>query len=253
MPVVSDHVEIERKPKPKLGGGGPGKIGHRRGYGGGDEGDPDRGENSNERTERLLSYRILMMACIAMVAILFIALAVAYLYRRSILHWDQDSGADIHLWRPLVLPYLQLWINSLILVASSGTLEVSRRQMLKHSEFASMGIVPPSGQRELPWLAATLLLGLAFLGGQAVVWNLLRHQGLFLKANASSSFFYAFTGLHAAHLLGGLAALAWLIFRTWRPRRADFRQVAVQATGWYWHFMGILWFAIFALLYFTRK
>jgi heme/copper-type cytochrome/quinol oxidase subunit 3 len=53
--------------------------------------------------------------------------------------------------------------------------------------------------------------------------------------------------------VGGLIALAWLIFRSWRPRRRDFREVALQATGWYWHFMGILWLAIFALLHFTRK
>ncbi len=255
MPVARDHVEIERKPpsKPKTGGGGPGKIPHPRDFGGGDDGEPDRDENSSERSERLLIYRVLMVVCIVAVAVVFIVLTVAYLYRRSVLHFDEDKGEELHLWRPLVLPYLLLWINSLVLLASSGTLELARRQMTKQSEFASMGIVPPAGRRELSWLTATFGLGLGFLGGQALVWNTLRHRGLFLHANASSSFFYAFTALHAAHLVGGLVALAWLIFRSWRPRRRDFRQVALQATGWYWHFMGILWLAIFALLHFTRK
>lgn len=251
MPVVSDHVEIERSPK--LGGGGPGKIPHRYGFGGGDDGDPNRDENRNEQRERRLFYRILMVACIVMVAILFIALAVAYLYRRSVEHYDQDTNRVVHVWRPLVLPYLQLWINSIVLLLSSGTLELARRQMLRQSEFATMGIVPPAGRKELPWLLTTLLLGLGFLAGQVIVWNILRHQGLFLAANSSSAFFYAFTGLHALHLLGGLVAMIWVLFRTWMPGRTDFREVALQATAWYWHFMGILWLAIFALLHFTRK
>lgn len=251
MPVVSDHVEIERPPK--LGGGGPGKIPHRFGFGGGDEGDPNRDENRHEQRERQLSYRILMVMCIVMVAGLFIALAYAYLSRRASLQWDQDLHNEVRVWRPLVLPYLQLGINSLVLLLSSLTLELARKRLAKQSEFIALGIVPPTGRKELPWVLVTLLLGMAFLGGQVVVWNILRHQGMFLSRNANSSFFYAFTGLHAVHLLGGLVALMWVLFRTWRPRRMDFRQVALQATGWYWHFMGILWLAIFALLHFTRK
>jgi cytochrome c oxidase subunit III len=251
MPPVSEHVELERPPK--LGGGGPGKIPHRFGFGGGgDDGDPNRRER-NEQHERRISYRILMVICIFMVAVLFIALAIAYLFRRSVEHYDQDLHSMTHVWRPLVLPYLQLWINTLVLLLSSGTLELARRQLHTQSEFATLGIVPPAGRKELPWLLTTLLLGLGFLAGQAVVWNILRLQGMYLVHNSNSAFFYAFTGLHAAHLLGGLTAMIWVLFRTWRPRRVDFREIALQATSWYWHFMGILWVAIFALLYFTRK
>jgi cytochrome c oxidase subunit 3 len=251
MPVVSDHVEIERPPK--LGGGGPGKIPHRFGYGGGDDGDPERNENHHQQRERRLTYCFLVVIFIVAVTALFVALTVAYLYRRSVPYYDQDANREIHVWRPLLLPYLQLWINSFLLLLSSGTLELARQRLHKQSEFAAMGIVPPSGRKELPWLIVTLVLGLAFLGGQVSVWNILRHQGLFLAWNSRSSFFYAFTGLHGAHLLCGLIALTWVIFRSWKPRGTDFRQVALQATGWYWHFMGILWMAIFALLYFTRK
>ncbi|MBZ5532568.1 MAG: cytochrome c oxidase subunit 3 [Acidobacteriia bacterium] len=255
MPVVTEHVEVERKPdrKPKLGGGGPGKIPHRFGYGGGDDGDPERNENLNQQRERHLTYRILMAICMVAITTLFVALTVAYLWRRSVEHYDQDLNRVVHVWTPLALPYLQLWINSAVLLLSSGTLELSRRRLLKQSEFAALGIVPPAGRREMPWLFLTLLLGLAFLGGQVEVWNILRRQGLFLAWNSRSSFFYAFTGLHGAHLLCGLVALMWVIFRSWKPRGADFRQVTLQATGWYWHYMGILWMAIFALLYFTRK
>jgi len=255
MPAVSEHVDLERPPK--QGGGGPGKIPHRRGFGGGDDGDENRDKSRDssrdEQRERRMSYRIMMLVCIVAVTGLFIALTAAYLYRRSVVYYDPYSDRNTHVWRPLLLPYLQLWINTLVLAISSATLELARRQVFTQTEFATLGIVPPSGRKELPWLLTTLMLGLGFLCGQAVVWNILRHQGMFLAHNSNSAFFYAFTGLHAAHLLGGLAAITWVLFRTWRPRRLDFRAVGLQMTAWYWHFMGILWVAIFALLYFTRK
>ena len=56
MPIISDRVEIERKPK--LGGGGPGKIPYRRGYGGGDDGDHQPPEAFRSRNQRMRRYRI---------------------------------------------------------------------------------------------------------------------------------------------------------------------------------------------------
>lgn len=250
MPVVSDHVAKERKPK--LGGGGPGKIPHRRGYGGGDDGDRGRGKDPDSPNARLHRLRVGMALCIASVTMIFIGLTTVYMVRQNTRHWDQQLHKDVYDWIPVPLPYRQLWINTLILVLSSFTLELARRQMVKKAEFAQMGIMPPRSRGDLPWLTLTVLLGMAFLAGQAIVWTILRGQGLYLHANPSSSCFYLLTGLHALHLAGGLTALLYAACGRWLRLRFESQWIAVEVTAWYWHFMGLLWLAIFALLHFAR-
>ena len=250
MPVVIDHVAKERKPK--LGGGGPGKTPHRRGYGGGDDGDRGRDKNPSPRDARLRRYRIGMAACIASVTTIFVGLTTAYLLRQNTAHWDQHTQRIVYDWKPVPLPYRQLLINSLVLLLSSVTLELARRQMAKKAEFAQMGILPPRSRGEMPWLSFTMLLGAAFLAGQIIAWSILRHAGFYLRANPSSSFFYLLTGLHALHLAGGLAALLYAAGGRWVHLRFESQLIAVEVTGWYWHFMGFLWLGIFALLHFAR-
>lgn len=250
MPTTHDRVDIEHKPK--LGGGGPGKIPHRRGFGGGDDGDRDRSGDFFSSGQRLRRGRIGVAVGIACVSTLFIGLTVAYMVRQSTPHWDPILQRDVYDWKPLALPYRQLWINSLLLVLSSVCLEMARRFMNKKEEFAVMGIAPPVRGWDLPWLNLTAGLGIAFLTGQILVWNMLRAQGWYLRANPSSSFFYLLTGLHAAHLGGGLVALLYAACGRWLRVRFESQRIAVDVTAWYWHFMGLLWFGIFALLHFAK-
>src|SRR5215467_14544700 len=120
MPVVGDHVEKEHKPK--LGGGGPGKIPFRRGYGGGDDGDRDHRKDPSSRTSRLRRYRIGMAACIVSITVIFASLTVPYLVRQNIPRWDRVLERDVYDWKPVPLPYRQLWINSLLLLLGSVTI-----------------------------------------------------------------------------------------------------------------------------------
>jgi cytochrome c oxidase subunit III len=250
MPITSERVETERKPK--LGGGGPGKIPHRRGYGGGDDGDHDRPGDFFSSRQRLRRGRVGVAAGIACVTALFIGLTVAYVARQGMGRWDPGTRQFIHDWQPLTLPYRQLWINSILLLLSSVTLELTRRNMFRKAEFSAMGITPPRLRLDPPWLTITLGLGFGFLAGQLLVWNSLRSQGLFLRANPSSSFFYLLTGLHALHLAGGLIVLFYAACGNWLRTRFESQRIAVDVTAWYWHFMGVLWFGIFGLLHFAR-
>lgn len=250
MPTIHDRVDIERKPK--LGGGGPGKIPHRRGFGGGDDGDHDRSRNFSSASQRLRRGRIGIAVGIACVSTLFIGLTVAYMVRQSSPRWDPILQREIYDWKPLALPYRQLWINSCLLLLSSLTLELARRFMNKKEEFAVMGIAPPQVTWDWPWLNLTAILGLGFLTGQVVVWHALRAQGWYLHANPSNSFFYLLTGLHAVHLAGGLIALGYAACGRMLRVKFETQRIAVDLTSWYWHFMAILWFFIFALLHFAR-
>jgi len=250
MPITGEHVDIERKPK--LGGGGPGKIPHRRGYGGGDDGDHGGHDDFSSSQQRLRRGRIGVVIFMGCVTVLFVGAATAYLVRQGTPYWDQDKRQYVYEWRPLQLPYQQLWINTVVLALSSVALELARRRMLKEVEFSTMGIVPPRRKRDLPWLPITVLLGFAFLAGQLLVWTSLRSQGTLLSGNASKSFFFMFTGGHAVHLGGGLIMLLYAACGRWLQVRLESQRIAVEVTSWYWHFMGVLWFGIFALLHFAR-
>ena len=78
MPIISDRVEVERKPR--LGGGGPGKIPHRRGYGGGDDGDHGNSGDFRSREQRMRRYRIGMSLCIISVTAIFVLLTMVYVF-----------------------------------------------------------------------------------------------------------------------------------------------------------------------------
>ena len=250
MTRVSEHVGIERKPK--LGGGGPGKIPHHRSYGGGDDGDHGQPDDFLSAQDRLRRYRIGMVVTIIALSTFFAGLTVAYFLRLSVTHWDYDLRRSMRDWRPLALPYTRLFINTLMLLVSSISLELARRGLLAKSEFATMGIAPPRFKVELPWLGITVILGFAFLAGQIMVWNILRQQGIYFSSNTRSGFFYLLTGSHAAHLAGGLLALLWSLLAGSVRMRYESRQIAVTVTAWYWHFMGVLWVFIFALMHFSR-
>ena len=250
MPRISEHVGIERKPK--LGGGGPGKIPHRHGYGGGDDGDHGEPDDFVSPKDRLRRYRIGMAAAIIAFSAFFIGMALSYIARLGTFHWDPAIGQSVRDSRPLSLPYTRLFINSLVLIASSVTLELARRGLLAKAEFTVMGIAPPKFKTELPWLGITVVLGLAFLIGQVLVWNIMREQGVYMSSNTRSGFFYMLTGAHAVHLAGGLLVLLWACIANSMRRRFESRQIAIEVTAWYWHFMSVLWILIFGLLHFSR-
>ena len=131
-------------------------------------------------------------------------------------------------WAHLVLPSI-LYFNTLVLLLSSGSLELSRRSL--ESANREMGTL---------WLAVTLVLGAAFCVGQYMAWQNLRAQGLYLATNPNSSFFYVLTFLHVVHLVAGIAALGYVIGRLLLSSTA-LRRSLFENTAIYWHFLGALW------------
>ena len=100
----------------------------------------------------------------------------------------------------------------------------------------------------MPWVGITALLGIAFLGGQVVAWRQLLQRGYLLSANPANSFFYLLTGLHAAHLVGGVLALGYAYLTEFLSRPLERKRVVVDVAAWYWHFMGMLWLYVFAVI-----
>ncbi|MGB2604773.1 MAG: cytochrome c oxidase subunit 3 [Candidatus Sulfotelmatobacter sp.] len=165
------------------------------------------------------------------------AITMSFAALTSALVVRQGSGID---WQPITLPPI-LYPNTLVLLASSVTLEIARRRMAGYTRGIESQIAAP-----MRWLLITLSLGLLFVAGQYIAWLQLKAAGLYLATNASSSFFYVFTGLHAAHVLGGLAGLIYVISKL---HRSILRRSTFAAAAQYWHFMGILWLYLLWVLW----
>jgi cytochrome c oxidase subunit III len=225
MPGTTAAPDIELLIEDRRGGGG----GDQPPDGGDDGGDGDYGKRRRKGSPS--SRRFSTGIAIGMVSILmfFMALASAFL----VLHHTS------HMWVRVRLPGI-LWINTAILMGSSFALERARARL-------SLGDV--QGFRKL-WLVTTVM-GLLFVAGQLVAWRQLVSQGVFIASNQASSFFYIFTGAHGVHVLGGLAALLFVLLRNFEKSQTSI-SLAAEITSYYWHFMDALWIFLFALLYLGR-
>jgi cytochrome c oxidase subunit 3 len=175
-------------------------------------------------------YRTGMWLALLAIAMVFVAFTSAYVVRSGL-------GDD---WAAVALPSM-LWWNTLFLLASSVTMEKTRRS-LQEGLRATSNI----------WVTATAMLGLLFLSGQILAWQQLAANGIYLATNPSSSFFYLLTGAHAVHLVGGVAALLYLTLEAWRYRLGPAKRTMVEVTALYWHFMDGLWVYILLLLWWWR-
>jgi cytochrome c oxidase subunit 3 len=165
------------------------------------------------------------------------AICMSFAAFTSALIVRQGSSND---WRHITLPSV-LFLSTLLLLASSVTLEIARRRVASFMSGSAVQIAVPR-----LWLYLTLALGLLFVAGQYMAWLQLRSQGLYLATNPNSSFFYVFTAVHALHVFGGLAGLLRVIRKL---GNSSLRRSTLNAASYYWHFMGVLWVYLFLLLW----
>jgi cytochrome c oxidase subunit 3 len=143
-------------------------------------------------------------------------------------------------WTHIAAPRI-LFISTAVLLLSSCVMEMSRREF----DGASDSQIKDRG-KGLILLAATLVLGLAFVGGQYLAWRQLAAQGLYLATNPNSSFFYLLTGVHALHVLGGIVALVYLLAKL--AARGSVGRNLVNGVVVYWHFMAALWLYLLVVI-----
>ena len=102
------------------------------------------------------------------------------------------------------------------------------------------------------WLASTAFLGTVFLGCQAYEFTSFVHEGLTIRTNLFGSSFFTLTGFHGAHVSAGvlwlLTLLAIDIKRGLGPKDA----LIVDICALYWHFVDVVWIAIFTLVYLIK-
>lgn len=144
-------------------------------------------------------------------------------------------------------------VNTFILVASSFTCQAGVFAA-EHGKVGRTGALANPrnwGMRE--WFILTYLMGATFIAGQVTEYATLVHEGLTISSSPYGSVFYLATGFHGLHVTGGLIAFVFVLARTYMARKFTHEQaVSAIVVSYYWHFVDVVWIALFATIYLLK-
>jgi cytochrome c oxidase subunit 3 len=139
-------------------------------------------------------------------------------------------------WTPLAEPG-QLWLNTGLLVISSILFQWTRN-ILKSGETRNLRTALLGGG----------LFAIAFVAGQLLVWSSLQAQGITVSSNPADSFFYILTGLHGAHILGGLWVWSRTTIKLFSGAEPREIKLSVELCTVYWHALLLVWLIVFGIM-----
>ena len=142
-------------------------------------------------------------------------------------------------------------INTVILLISSFTMAMAIYQAQKNQ------------LRACRWsLALTLLCGFLFMFIKYLEYSHKMHEGIFPGRFFSYtgegsmdglglyfSFYYLMTGLHASHVLAGMALIGWALYRVFKNKIGPHHFKPLEYVGLFWHLVDLIWIYLFPLLY----
>ncbi|MGH7613158.1 MAG: cytochrome c oxidase subunit 3 [Gemmatimonadales bacterium] len=103
------------------------------------------------------------------------------------------------------------------------------------------------------WLFGVIVGGVIFIGFQIYEFTTFVHEGLTLKTNLFGATFFVLTGTHGAHVTVGVLWLITLWIRALQGKLGPANAITVEIAGLYWHFVDVVWIAIFTLVYLLHK
>jgi cytochrome c oxidase subunit 3/cytochrome o ubiquinol oxidase subunit 3 len=185
---------------------------------------------SMERDHRKLAIWVFL----ASEVIFFAAIITTFVVYRD----RSVSGPNPHQVLTLFVPL----IMTLVLLTSSVTM-VLALQAIKE------------GKRARLWqfLVATAALGVVFLGLKGSEYSHLFNEGVTPSANIFGSAYFLTTGLHAAHVIVGIIWILAVAAKALRGGFAATNYLPVELAGLYWHFVDLVWVAIFMVVYLTDQ
>lgn len=191
----------------------------------------------------LSNNKIAIWAFIGSECFLFVSLISTYLiYKgRSVVGPFPHDAWTNPVTQQVFQPILDIPVTS----ASTFVLLMSSLAMV----LAHAAVVRHDNRRSRLWLGMTALLGTVFLGFQAFEFTLFVNEGLTLQTNLFGSTFFVLTGFHGAHVAVGVIWLLTLLAIDIRRGLAPRDAINVDLCALYWHFVDVVWIAIFTLVY----
>lgn len=161
-------------------------------------------------------------------SVIFLSFFVAYIvYKTTSLNWLPEGVTGLEIKDPT--------INTIVLVSSSLTIYIAEKFLHKKQLWGFRAF----------WLL-TIAMGSYFLYGQAVEWSGLTFgfgDGVF------GGSFYLLTGFHGLHVLTGVLLQLIMLVRSFFPKEYDKGLYGIEATSLFWHFVDVIWIALFTLIY----
>lgn len=177
------------------------------------------------RVRSMNPQRFALWLFIISIMMIFASMTSAYVVKKADGNW-------------LFINFPELFkLTSLIIVISSITIQLAYRAARKDNI-----------SQVKAYLLFTGLLAVGFILGQYLSWGELVAQDIYFVGNPAGSFIYIFTGLHIAHLLGGVVFLIIVLFRAFNYRVHSKNLLSIELCATYWHFLGGLWLYLYLFL-----
>src|SRR5215213_9443123 len=176
----------------------------------------------------------------------FAALFAAYFTIRSVSPelWAQNTVK-------LNVPFAA--VNTTILVLSSLTCQLGVFAAERGQVGRTGSMLDPRGWGLREWFMLTYVMGAIFIAGQVTEYTSLVQEDTTISSSAYGSMFYLTTGFHGLHVTGGLIAFLLVLGRTYVAKRFTHEQaVSAIVVSYYWHFVDVVWIALFATIYLVQ-
>jgi cytochrome c oxidase subunit III len=186
-------------------------------------------------------HKFMMWLSMGSITMMFAGLTSAYMVREG-----QSN------WRVFDLPFV-FWISTAAILLSSVTMYLGLRAFKQRQM-----------QRYRFMISSTLLLGVLFGVLQVIGFyqlysvpqkltllgaeSDLKVATVRVDGNPSESFLFIITGLHLAHILGGIIALLVVFLLAYRKRVKVYNATGLEVVSTYWHFVDLLWIYLFIFL-----
>lgn len=144
-------------------------------------------------------------------------------------------------------------VNTIILVMSSVTCQFGVFAAERLQARRTGSVFSPLKWGMIEWFLLTFIMGSIFVAVQGYEYAVLVSEGVSLSSNAYGSAFYMTTGFHGLHVLGGLIAFLFIIGRGFAAKRfGHFEATSAIVVSYYWHFVDVVWIALFIIIYFLK-
>jgi len=177
---------------------------------------------STQQQKKIHPHKFTLWVAIGSIVMMFAGLTSAYIVKSN-----QAS------WQPIVIPK-SFWYSTLVILLSSLTVQLALLAFKKREM-----------NRYRTLIAVTTILGALFIVMQYIGFRQLWDSGITLRGSGAGQFLYVITGLHAAHVLGGIITLIVMFIKAFFGASRNYSSVPVELAATYWHFVDFLWIYLF--------
>jgi len=187
--------------------------------------------DTNTKRNKIHPHKFALWLSLGSITMMFVAFTSAYMVKQAAGNWLDFAIPSI------------FYISTVVLIISSMTMHFSYKAYSAGNKGAYKML-----------LLVSLILGITFIVLQYKGWMELFGLGVDLKRNVSGSFFYLITSIHAAHILGGIAAITVATLRAFvlKFKVTEKRKLGLSLICQYWHYVDFLWIYLLGFLLLNR-